>query len=95
MRQDDDEEADAGEEEPPPPPHPDISGTAALVGSSDEAAAFCAGDRVRVWWSMSEPPDWFEGTVDRITKTGLLRVQYPAGGGWSHHDPALWDIQKL
>jgi hypothetical protein len=44
---------------------------------------------------MNDPPAWFQGTVDRITKTGLVRVQYPETGEWQHHHPRRWDIQKL
>lgn len=61
---------------------------------ADDGATFGVGDAVKVWWSMTTPPAWFPGVVEKVTK-GKLRVQYPDSGDWQWHDPTEWDVQAL
>jgi len=53
---------------------------------------FRVGDKVRVWWSMQEPPKWFTGIIEKVGAE-VLRVKYP--DGWRDHDPNKWSIEKL
>ena len=67
------------------------------AGSDDDQtslANFKVGDKVRVYWPMEEPPEWFDGYVEKICAV-TLKIQYPATNDHQHHNPKTWDIVKV
>ena len=57
-------------------------------------ACFKVGDHVKVYWSMLDPPAWYNGTVAKIGKA-RLKIDYPIEDEYQWHDPNKWDIQKV
>ena len=50
--------------------------------------------RCKVYWSMLDPPAWYNGTVAKIGKA-RLKIDYPIEDEYQWHDPNTWDIQKV
>jgi hypothetical protein len=59
-----------------------------------DLSSFKVGDKVRVYWSMAEPPEWFDGIVEKICAV-TVKVKYPTSDSHYHHNPKTWDIIKV
>ena len=59
-----------------------------------DLSSFKVGDKVRVYWSMAEPPEWFDGIVEKISAV-TMKIKYPTFDCHCHHNPKTWDIIKV
>ena len=59
-----------------------------------DLSSFKVGDKVRVYWSMTQPPAWFDGIVEKICAV-TMKIKYPTSDSHYHHNPKTWDIIKV
>ena len=59
-----------------------------------DLSSFKVGDKVRVYWSTTQPPVWFDGIVEKICAV-TEKIKYPTSDSHYHHNPKTWDTIKV